>query len=511
MRRLAAIALLAVTACTATTQDFKDTSEIAVRTIGSLDPALGSGISGGDALAGHQIFEGLVTYDPETLKPRPALASSWSVDASARRYIFRIRPGVKFHDGRALTSSDAAYSLNRLARAPCAPPESPLSAAPGALLSSVVGFQPAGGECAANDLEGINVKDSHTLEITVSRPTAELPSILTNPAASIIPAGSNAIGTGPYRVTQPWDGSALTLESFDQYWGERPTIRQLRFIGYPDDSVAYVDLLARKIDYASIPAGRAREAKRAFGERGFVPTAGIYMFGFNLRSRRVTSLAFREALNLAARRETTSQAVYEGTREAAGGLVSPLLSGTNGCETCTHDPEGARERIKRVYPSGPPEIVVGVSDEGSNPAAGRALVADFARVGVVARLAVRSVVDHLAGIKSGDVDLYQFGWIPAYPSAEAILSPLFSTGATDNLSGYSNAAVDALLAGARGELDPKLRTKKLKAVEDAISKDLPALPLLWYRSSIAAGAALQAKKLVDGFGLTRFADLHFDS
>src|SRR5881397_2414692 len=61
----------------------------------------------------YPIFDGLVEYVPGTLDVRPAVAESWSVSPDGRTYTFRLRRGVRFHNGREVTADDVVYSIRR--------------------------------------------------------------------------------------------------------------------------------------------------------------------------------------------------------------------------------------------------------------------------------------------------------------------------------------------------------------------------------------------------------------
>jgi len=498
----------------------------AIRSLGSLDPLSGGSVegTGGEPVVMRQVFEGLVSYDPLTLEPRPALASGWSVDPEGRTFTFLLRSGARFHNGREVGLDDVLFSLNRLARAACAEDTSPVSGAPSYLLSLVVGYAEVAGACTATELAGLTAVGSNTLMVSLTEPWADFPTVLGHPATSVLPReelesdrdfAHHPVGTGPYAVERPWDGNGMRLERFDGWWGEAPEVESVAVTAYREDSLAYLDLLQSKIHYAPVPAGRAREARRRFGDGGSAATVGLYTFGYNLRSQRMAPLAFRRGLSRAADREAISAAVYEGTRDPALGLVAPLERVDEGpcADMCEFDLAEARRLIAEAYPDGPPEIVIGVPDEGSNPAVGEALSRTFARAGVSARVLSRPLLEHVRGLREGDVDLFQFGWIPAYPAPDALLNPLFRTGSADNFMAYSNPESDELLERARSTLDPEERAERFLEAERRILADMPVLPLLWYRSTVALDPRLVAREggaLVDGLGLTSFADLRFD-
>jgi ABC-type oligopeptide transport system substrate-binding subunit len=78
---------------------------------------------------------------------------------------------------------------------------------------------------------------------------------------------------------------------------------------------------------------------------------------------------------------------------------------------------------------------------------------------------------------SGDADLFRLGWVPAYPTADAYLHPVFASNSPNNLPGFAVAAVDDLLRAARSTNDPASRTGIYAQAETAILSELPVIPL----------------------------------
>jgi ABC-type transport system substrate-binding protein len=493
-----------------------------IRPIGSLDPVTVS-TEGDEDLVDRQIFEGLTSYDPRTLEAKAALASSWTVGPDARTFTFLLRPGARFHNGEPVTAADVAASLNRLARTACVPASSPVAGAPAYLLSLVVGYPEVAQACRGRTLAGLQAVGENTISIALSEPWADFPAVLAHPATSILPEdfgdpqafARDPVGTGPYRIASPWDGRRLRLEAFADHWGPAPAVGRVEFVGYREDSLAYADLLAGKLHYAAVPTNRAAAARRRFGEDGFALRAGLFFFGFNLRSPKVRDPGFRRALSNAVDRTSLAAGIFEGTREVATAVASPALPGSDPqrCgRACAFDADDAKETIASVFPEGPPELVIGVSDEGSNPAVADAVVGMFGKVGVRARVLVRPFVDHVKRLEAGDVDMFQFGWVPAYPTMDGMLRQLFRTGSPDNQMRYSNPEVDKLMADARRLLADGQRFELYTRAEQLILQDMPLLPLLWYRSSLALDPRLSAAPglPVDGLGLTSFAALRWD-
>ena len=110
----------------------------------------------------YNVCEGLVGYDPATLAPAPGLAESWKISDDGLVYTFTLRKGVKFSNGRDLTSDDVVYSLNRLGNPTTGTSYTSL------LLNNVVGFaEMRAKENAAASLTGVKAVDASTVEITL--------------------------------------------------------------------------------------------------------------------------------------------------------------------------------------------------------------------------------------------------------------------------------------------------------------------------------------------------------
>lgn len=526
MRVLAAGCVLALLAGSCRSGPPAETPEelrAGIAAVATLDPlAVSAGEGTGDEeLVLRQVTEGLVAYDRETLEPRPALAGSWTVSADSQTYTFELREGVRFHSGELLTARDAAAAFHRLAWTPCVAPASPVAGAPASLLAPIEGYEDTAVACRERELAGVRATGTHTLEVRLAEPWAGFPAALGHPALAVLPADAEPEelerapdGTGAYRVAETWDGTSLRLERFDDYWGDTGEIEAVTLAGYADPGRAYVDLLQDELHQVVVPAERARHARRALGAQGFVRTAAMSGFGFNLASERVSSPGFRYALSIAVDRESIASAIFQGTREPATGLVPPVLPGAaeDACGAlCTFLPEEAARRIADLYPDGPPRVRIGVPDGGSHPAVGNAVAEMLREVGVEARVVERPLAEHLQGVRDGDVDLFQLGWMPPYPAPGGVLRPLFHSDAADNHMGYGSSDVDDLLDRARRTGDTRDRWRLFRETEEEILLSLPFMPLLWGGSTLAFDRRLQPTDgvLVDALGHVVYAETRF--
>ncbi|MGH9198222.1 MAG: ABC transporter substrate-binding protein [Acidimicrobiia bacterium] len=281
--------------------------KIAVRATSSLDPAFLRDATG--ILVARQIFEPLLSFDSNTSRVVPALASSFEVHDGGSRFVFRLRDS-KFHNGRAVTAGDLVYSLNRLA-------SKPINSEASFLLDSVAGFNEVNVTGTAAALQGLRELDALTLEITLSAPWFDFPFVLTHPSTAPVPreaveAGAeafskNPVGNGPYQMfTQMTESGDIFLKRFEGYH-RKAKIASVEMLAYEEPEVAWRDLEAGTIDVAEIPPGKTGEGRSKYGSRGLTPVAAGLYVGFNLSNPKFADVKLRRAISLAIDRAAISR------------------------------------------------------------------------------------------------------------------------------------------------------------------------------------------------------------
>lgn len=190
-----------------------------------LDPTRTASASTGE-ITWCNLFEGLTVVNGEG-RLQPRLARHWTLSDDGLYYTFTLRKDVYFHDGNAFDADVAAFSLRRLLDANNGNPQRKW-------------FE---------QVESVDTLDAHTLRIRLRQPDANLPFALSLPAAVMVhpqTADTNAtrpVGTGPYTLGR-WDkGHSITLQRHDDYWGQRPALRQARFL-FMKTSVGTENILA---------------------------------------------------------------------------------------------------------------------------------------------------------------------------------------------------------------------------------------------------------------------------
>ena len=206
---------------------------------GALDPAIA--LDGSVSVIARQMFDTLVQYREVSSDIEPGLASQWSVSRDGLTWTFRLRDGVRFHDGTVLTAQHVVESLDRLIQ-----PSAPNAPSPNAASRLVRG--------TPGVVKEIRAVDPRTVQIALTLPYAPLPAALAHPVFSIVLAsalGQRWVGTGPFALTEASAGRVV-LDAHPGYWAGTPRSSRLVFLEIGDGGRAETMLDAHTIDVALV-------------------------------------------------------------------------------------------------------------------------------------------------------------------------------------------------------------------------------------------------------------------
>jgi len=268
----------------------------------------------------------------------PMLAESWEMSADGLVYTFKIRSGVKFHDGSDLDSADVAYSMNINAKSP----NSKLSA-PHLNVASV------------------EATDASTVVITLKQVSSTFLKELGMSAGYVVPENfltdsdpnSSMIGTGPWTFGEYLPDTSLTLNRFADYWGEAPFFDTLVWLFIDDETASLNGMLASEYDLnvAVLAEGIERvdsfETNSKFTVTLQGSTENSYMW-LNINDPRFQDIRVRQAIAHAINREEAI-AVYNGDARPTCLMVMPDSEPYNS-DYCpyTFDPEKSKALLKEA-------------------------------------------------------------------------------------------------------------------------------------------------------------------
>jgi peptide/nickel transport system substrate-binding protein/oligopeptide transport system substrate-binding protein len=459
--------------------------------------------SEGTAISSN-IFDSLLDYDFKAEKLIPAAAESWEVNDDATVFTFKLVSGAKFHNGDAVTAKDFKYGWERIVSPKTTDDPSTINYH----LAMVKGFDVLAAG-TASELSGVKAIDDLTLEVTLSQPYADFLFVVTHPALGPVPSGGAAkdfktfsqapIGNGPFKIKGKWEHDQyIQVERFDDYYGQKPYLDAVDFIIKSDPNEAFRDFESGDLDFTQIAEGKIQSTLAAYGEskdgwtinpgqQGLTGTEfSIYYLFLNVKDVVLKDINIRKAISYAINRQAICDAIFEGTRGPADGIVPPGINGfkQGAWPHSVYSVEKAKQAlVDGGYPGGAgvPTLKLSCNSGGGHENIMQMIQADLAAVGIAAELDTMEWASYLEAAASGSLQMGRLGWIADYPIMDNFVYSLFTTDAGDNRSQYSNKTVDDMLLEARTIVDEDERLKKFQEADALIAADVPAVPLMVYK------------------------------
>jgi oligopeptide transport system substrate-binding protein len=352
---LAAVGLLA-TACLQEAQDLPKgvvaapaaaraggTLTVAIATPTSIDPALVPPSDAAGTLIVRTMCDSLFALDPTTGDIRPDLASSYFSTNRASTFTIHLRRGLRFSDGRRVTSADVVASLERVARPKVASPNA-------SMLEDVAGYaiDQQGDPKTHDKLAGVSVVDPTTVDIGLSLSNDEFPRVLASSVGVVIPRhfakdngfgsfSTNPVCVGPYKLLQPWHpgDASLTLVRDSHYDGGDPGdtragrgwVDRIVFRIYPTVTAAYDAYVAGQADVAQVAASSHDAAVSRVGAASIAtaPDPTLLYIGLPTTVPPFTSADVRLGMWQALDANASLSGVYHGGRTPTAGLFPPVV------------------------------------------------------------------------------------------------------------------------------------------------------------------------------------------
>lgn len=445
---------------------------------------------GPNNLVGWHVFDALTRVD-ENARLVPGLAESWrTVDATT--WEFRLRKGVRFHDGSELTAEDVLFSIDRPAT---------IANSPGPYTTFT------------RTIVAREAVDRHTVRLKTAAPYAMLPYDLnsifivskraaTGATQADFDSGKATIGTGPFRFVAFKRGERIELarnESFAEgppAW-DRVTLRIL-----PNDAARVAALLAGELD--AIEAVPTADAKRLAGNPAYrveqkvswrtlfltldqardAPPGVTDKSGKPLGANPFKDVRVRAALARAINRNAIAERVMEGYALPAGNLVAPPVFGhAAAVKPEPYDPEGARKLLAEAgYPDGFAILLATPNNRYVNDEqVAQAVAQMFARVGVATRVEALPAAAYFPRARNLEFGVALLGW-GSFSGDLALRSLAMSHDAergfgTWNWGRYANPSLDALVVKALASVDDAQREEAARAAMTLAMREHAVVPL----------------------------------
>lgn len=449
------------------------------------------------------IYDPLVREDlsKEGVAPdlKPALAESWSASPDLKKYTFKLRPGVKFHDGEPLTAEGVKLNFDRVTDK-----SSKYYDAKGAATTSAVTAW----------IESTEAVDDSTFVINLKEPFSGLPRLLTERRMSIISPKSirehtgdelsqYAVGTGPFKLVSRTD-QQINLEANKDYWGGAPKADQIIFVTINDPSTMSASLTSGQIDmiWSASPQQVFQVKDNPAFSVTFPDNSNLYFIRLNTRAKPLDDIRFRQALNLAVDREAIA-VLLDNLVIPIGGPVSRTNESFDKSQPqYGHDVERAKALIAEMGLQSLPPLKVMVPSGGAGFAQSRDIIAqiqqDMRAVGVDLEPQMMDLNTVVATERPGYKDAEYAGTFSSWSSGSDTsywVERMYGTNqqppAGANRGWYSNPEVDSLLADVRSEVDPAKQKELMNKVVTDVTNDAPYIWLYQDRAPRVTSKAVE--------------------
>ncbi len=458
-----------------------------------LDPHIVTGL--GEAKIIQSLFDPLVSYDPATLAPVPALAERWEISADGLTYTFHLRADAKWSNNDPITAQDCIDSWRRML--------SPSLAADYAYLFYVLRGAEAFNKGRTTDFSavGLAAPDARTLIVTLNHPTPYFLQILLNSpwrpihVRSIATQGEplrrgtawtrpgRIVTSGPFILKEWIPQQHLVVEKSPTYWDRaRVRLNGVRF--FPTDSIDAEERAYRAGQLHAtwaLPLSKVLPLQREQSPALRIdPILETYFFRLNVRKAPFTDPRVRRALALAVDRDAITANILPGGRQPAPSFIPPLLQGYTPPARRAFDLAAARQLLADAgFPGGAglPPIEILYNNSEILRLVAEAIQQMWRRdLGVDIRLVNQEFKVVFANRRAGDYQVLLGSWTADYLDATTFLD-MWLSDSGNNHTGWKSPAYDALAARALTIADPNARAAVLAESETLVLDAAPIIPI----------------------------------
>jgi peptide/nickel transport system substrate-binding protein len=416
-----------------------------------LDPTTAPAAAIGE-IVHYNVLEGLTKISQDG-SVTPLLAESWAMDPDGRSYTFRLRKGVKFHDGEAFDASDVKFSFER---------------------AKAEGSTNKAKKAVFDNIARIDTPDAATVILTLNNADATLPFRLGENTAVILDpksAGTTAtrpVGTGPFKFENWSKGAAVTLTKWDGFRNAGAVkLKKVSFRFINDPAARVAALLAGDVD--GIPRMDNPSATKQFqADKRFTVevgnTAGKGIMTINNKKKPFDDVRVRRALAHAIDRKAFIEGVLDGLAKPIGSHFAPTDAGYVDLTGMTpYDPEKAKALLKEAGVQTPLNVTLTLPPPQYARKGGEVVAAMLAKVGVIAKIENVEWAQWLGGTFKGNFDLTIINHVEPLDYMQ-YTNPAYYWG-------YDSKALRDLAATHAAETNPKERVRLFGDLQKMIAAD----------------------------------------
>lgn len=462
--------------------------------IRTIDPIGSPSVDAASERVRTLIFNSLVKKD-EKFDYTGELASNILRSGDGLTYTFTLRDGVKFHDGRVLSSADVKYTLDLVFSSNFA--------------KSASFFEGTGAE-KRSLIKSVEAPDARTIVVTLTKPWVGLLSNLV--PIAIIPKDSyesqktQPLGTGPFKFIR-YDNTqqVCDVEAFPEYWEGAPKLQQVRVRVIADMNALQSELEAGRVDIAPLPTSLSPDAVKRLGQNPNLQVkvfngSNLILLTVNTSSAPLDNVKVRQAIVHAIDRQSLIQNLLLGYGKIAHSIIPEESWSYSPGTTYSYDPAAAKRLLDEAgFPDpdgdGPKmrfakPVIYKVSGSSVIGRQVAGVIQNYLNaVGVPMEIQTPEANTLFDELRRGNFQIAYSQWVGGnqdpifYKDLFATSEIPTETRPSRNRSRYSNPELDRLLEEAVNTFDRERGKELYGRIQEIVSRDVPVFPL-WYQSNI---------------------------
>jgi peptide/nickel transport system substrate-binding protein len=430
------------------------------------------------------IFNTLVKKD-EKFDYVGDLASDIKRSDDGLTYTFALRDGVKFHDGRVLSSADAKYTLDLLFSSNFAKSAS---------------FFEGTGDQKRSYIKSVEAPDQRTVVVTLTKSWVGLLSNLV--PIPIIPKDSyesqktHPLGTGPFKFVN-YDNTqqVCDLEAFPEYWDGPAKLPQVRVRVIADMNALQAELQAGRVDIAPLPTSLSPDAVKRLEEdpnlqvKAF-PGSNVVLLTINTTSPPLDNVKVRQAIAYAIDRQSMIQNLLRGYGKIAHSIIPEESWSYSPGQTYAYDPAMSKKLLAESGVRLDKPVVYKLSGSSISGRQYAGVIQNYLKeAGIPVEIQTPEQNTLFDELRRGNFQIAYTQWVGGnqdpifYKDLFATSEIPTQTRPSRNRSRYSNAELDSMLEVAVNTFNREEAKVMYRKIQDIVSRDVPVFPL-WYQSNI---------------------------
>jgi len=460
----------------------------------SLDPLKAVGLPEIQVI--RDLFEGLTNQDAQG-KIVPGVAQSWS-SSDNKTWVFTLRNNARWSNGDPVTAQDFVYSWQRLV--------DPKNSSPFAWFAGLSGIQNATaitkGEMTPDKL-GVVAQSKNQLKVTLDRPVPWFPALVANVALFPVPqkvieqqgdgwtSPGKLVGNGAYQLSERVVNEKIVLIRNPDYWDDAHSVlTKVTFVPINEESSATKRYRANDVDITeSFPKNMYAMLKKTLPGEVYTPDQlGTYYYAFNTQKGPTADVRVRKALSWSIDRKVIAEKVLGTGEKPAWHFTPDVTAGFKPLPTFMqqHDQNTLNAQAKALLtsagygPGKPLKLKLLYNTSESHQKIAIAVASMWKKnLGVDVTLENQEWKTYIDSRNSGNFDVIRASWVGDYNEPSTFLN-LLTSGNSSNISRFSNADYDAVIAKASKKTNDQARNSDYNRAEQILAEQTPIAPIYQY-------------------------------